>query len=50
MPTYYDMTKHIARLRYLDKKEKAKFAKQIPDNYYYLYWKEARWKNVKKKD
>mgnify|MGYP003154903926 CR=1 FL=1 len=49
MPTYYDMTKHIARLRYQDRKEKAKLALYIPENYYYLYWKNAEWKKVVQK-
>ena len=46
MSTYYDMNKHLYKLRYEEKKlrdiEKAK----IPVNYYYLYWKNKDWAKI----
>ena len=41
---YYDMTKHLYKVRYEEKKRREEEEKKIPPNYYYDYWKYAKWK------
>lgn len=44
---YYDMTKHLYKIRYEEKKLREIEEKKIPKNYYYDYWKLAKWKDIK---
>ena len=41
---YYNMTKHLYKARYEEKKLREEEQKKIPDNYYYNYWKNQLWK------
>jgi len=45
---YYDMKKHIYKLRYEENKIKKLEQAKIPENYYYNYWKNAKWKKKEK--
>ena len=42
--SYYDMNKHIYKLRYQEKKIKDKERSKIPPNYYIDYWRNKEWK------
>jgi hypothetical protein len=44
--SYYDMNKHLYKLRYEEKKIKDKEREKIPPNYYVDYWRNKEWKKV----
>ncbi len=44
--SYYDIHKHLYKLRYEENKIKQKEREKIPPNYYVDYWKNKEWKKA----